>query len=48
MTTTGFYYIVRKLNKNRIFYKILHRMAIASNIERGPLFNKMQRLMDKL
>ena len=48
MTTTGFYYIVRRLNKNSIFYKILHRMAIASNIERGPLFNKMQRLMDKL
>ena len=46
--TTGIYYIVRRLDRNKLVYRILHRLAVASHIERGPLFQKIQRIVDKI
>lgn len=46
--TVGIYYIVRRLNHDRLPYRILHRLAIASHIERGRLFQIIQRLIDRI
>ena len=46
--TVGVYFIVRRLNRNRLPYRILRRLAIASHIEYGPFFRSIQQFVDKL
>lgn len=48
MNTTGFYYIVRRLNHQRLPYRILATLARWSHIETGSFFHAMRRLMDRM
>ena len=48
LNTTGFYYVVRRLNHQRLPYRILAWLARKSHIETGCLFSSVRRLMDKM
>lgn len=48
LTTTGFYYVVRRLNHKRLPYRTLHWLARKSHIEVGPMFQAVRKLMDRM
>ena len=45
--TVGFYYIVRRLNHQRMPYKILKRIAAMSHIEAGCFFMSIRKFVDR-
>ena len=45
--TVGFYYIVRRLNHQRMPYKILKRIAVMSHIEAGCFFMSIRKFVDR-
>lgn len=45
--TCGIYWIVRRLNHDHLIYRALHRLAIKSHVERGPVFLKIQKIVDR-
>lgn len=47
MITTGFYYVVRRLNHEHWPYKALKQMAKWSHVETGPMFYWVRRMVDK-
>ncbi|MGN0070098.1 MAG: glycosyltransferase family 4 protein [Prevotella sp.] len=46
--TTGFYYIVRRLNHRHFAYRLLFRLALMTHMERGPFFLGMRKWLDKI
>lgn len=45
--TVGFYYIVRRLNHQRMPYKILKRIAVMSHIEADSFFMSIRKFVDR-
>ena len=48
LNTTVFYYIVRRMNRKRLPYKMLSRLAESTHFEPTPFYKKMRKLMDSL
>ena len=48
LNTMGFYYIVRRLNHQRLFYRMLTKLARLSHIETGTMYHSVRRLMDRI
>ncbi|MBR3123749.1 MAG: undecaprenyl/decaprenyl-phosphate alpha-N-acetylglucosaminyl 1-phosphate transferase [Prevotella sp.] len=46
--TTGFYYVVRRMNRERIPYKTLKRLAEMSHFEPNPLYGKIRSILDRI
>lgn len=46
-STTGTYYVIKKMNHERLPYKILTALARKSHWNRGRIFNVIQRFVDK-
>jgi len=48
LNTTGFYYIVRRMDHKHAPYKALKRLAELSHVETGSFYMGMRRLMDRM
>ena len=48
LTTTGFYYVVRRLRHEQLLYRCLRWLAQKSHVEVGPMFQTIRKLMDRM
>ena len=48
LNTMGFYYIVRRLNHQRLFYRMLTKLVRLSHIETGTMYHSVRKLMDRI
>lgn len=46
LNTSGFYYVVRRLNHKHIFYRCFKHMAQLSHVETGPAFTAVRKFID--
>ena len=46
--TTGFYYIIRRMNKDRLPYRVLKCLAAKSNLEPSHFYKKVRRILDSI